>query len=343
MPRPGAAWSLLLAAVALAGGVGSAAAQVQGPCTAYFNGVEAPRIDSLASPLLLTDDDALVFSGVDAAGTRQARLTVLLGPASLGRAESSAPAAGEFLVSLDLAEVAPYGVGLLRVRALTDNCTVEVWLRLGGRTPFTTLIGLTGGGLALAGLTAQISALLARRRWSLPVAAAAGVATGAGGALLGQEFGRLQLSYPSLAGCIALAVVVGLGLALLLRPRRDRPAAEEGPDRPPTATPAAADPRPSPPVPAPGPASTASLQAPPAAAVAPRPAPAAPPAAAGPFWSYVMAEVEVLDLDDYSRVVAVLRPGAWYLAKREAGGWTRVVAADGVEGWVPRQALHREG
>ena len=56
-----------------------------------------------------------------------------------------------------------------------------------------------------------------------------------------------------------------------------------------------------------------------------------------------MAEVEVLHLDDYSRVVATLHPGAWYLAKREVSGWAQVVAADGTEGWVPRQSLHREG
>ena len=134
---------------------------------------------------------------------------------------ASAPVTGgEFLVSLDLADVAPYGVGLLRVRATTDNCTVEAWLRLGGRLPFTTLVGLTGTVLAVAGLAGQIAALIARRRWSVPVAAAAGVATGAGAALLGQEFGRLQLSYLSLGATIALAVVAGLGPALLLRPRR---------------------------------------------------------------------------------------------------------------------------
>jgi len=56
-----------------------------------------------------------------------------------------------------------------------------------------------------------------------------------------------------------------------------------------------------------------------------------------------MTNVEVLHLDDYTRVVAVLHPGTWYLAKREVSGWAQVVAADGSEGWVPRQALHREG
>ncbi|MFH1329532.1 MAG: hypothetical protein ABIJ48_02565, partial [Actinomycetota bacterium] len=246
---------LATAVVAFSGGAAPDAAQVQGPCTAWFNGVEVERIDSLSSPLLLDDQEALVFSGADAAGTQRAAVSVLLGPAGLGRTASSSGTAGrDFLVSLDLADVAPYGVGLLRVRATTDHCTVEAWLRLGGRLPFTTLVGLTGTGLALAGLTGQISALLARKRWSFPVAAAAGVATGAGGALLGQQFGRLQLSYPSLGGAIALAVAAGLGLALLLRPRRGsdkrRPSLGEevapAPAAPPQAREAAPLPAPSP-------------------------------------------------------------------------------------------------
>ena len=333
---------LAAAAVAFSGGAAPAAAQVQGPCTAWFNGVEAERIDSLSSPLLLDDEEALVFSGADAAGTRNAAVSVRLGPAGLGRAvSSSGTAAGDFLVSLDLADVAPYGVGLLRVRATTDNCTVEAWLRLGGRLPFTTLLGLTGSGLALVGLTGQASALLARKRWSLPVAVAAGVATGAGGALLGQQFGRLQFSYPSLGGSIALAVAAGLGLALLLRPRR-------GPDedRPSTSQVAPAPGPPSParqahPLPAPSPAAaTPDREETPAA---PAPVLAARPAAAGPFWCYVLTDVEVLHLDDYSRVVATLHPGTWHLAKREVSGWAHVVATDGSEGWVPRQSLPREG
>lgn len=319
---------LAAAAVAFSGGAAPAAAQVQGPCTAWFNGVEAERIDSLSSPLLLGDEEALVFSGADAAGTQNAAVSVLLGPAGLGRAASSSgTAGGDFLVSLDLADVAPYGVGLLRVRATTDNCTVEAWLRLGGRLPLATLVGLTGTGLALAGLTGQVAALVARKRWSLPVAAAAGVATGAGGALLGQQFGRLQLSYPSLGGVIALAVTAGLGLALLLRPRRRK---DEG--RPSHGEEAA-----------PVPASSPTPAVPALEERAAAPAPAARPAVAGPFWCYVMTDVEVLHLDDYSRVVATLHPGIWYLAKREVSGWAQVVAADGSEGWVPRQALHREG
>ncbi len=342
---PPAVRRLLLAAALLtfSGGAAPAAAQVQGPCTAYFNGVEAGRIDSLASPLLLGDDEALVFSGTDAAGTQNAEVAVLLGPATIGHAASSSGVAGgEFLATLDLADAAPYGVGLLRIRATTDNCIVEAWLRVGGRLAFTTLVGLTGLALAVAGLTGQISAVVARRRWSAPVAAAAGVPTGAGGAMLGQELGRLQFSYLSLGASVALAVAVGLGLALLFRPRRrggdGEASADDAEDEDQRLAPASA-----PRQPQPASAPLAAAPEPQAARPVAAPAVAPRPAAAGPFWCYVMADAEVLHLDDYSRVVSVLRPGTWYLAKREVSGWAQVVAADGTEGWVPRQALHREG
>jgi hypothetical protein len=329
------------AALALSGAAAPAAAQVQGPCTAWLNGVAVERLDSLSSPLLLGDDEALIFSGTDATGTQNAEVAVLVGPATIAHAAtSSGVAGGEFLVSLDLADAAPYGVGLLRVRATTDNCTVEAWLRVGGRLPFTTLVGLTGIGLAVAGLTGQISALIARRRWSPPAAAAAGVATGAGLAMLGQELGRLQLSYLTLGAAVALAVAVGLGLALLLRPHRGGET-EEAPDEDDAGRPPAFVAGPRQPEPAPAPRA-AARQPEPAIPVA-TPATAPRPVAAGPFWCYVMADTEVLHLDDYSRVVAVLQPGTWYLAKREVSGWAQVVGADGTEGWVPRQTLHREG
>lgn len=304
----------------------------EGPCPAWFNGVEAERIDSLSSPLLLGADETLAFSGTDEGTTRRAEVSVLLGPLTLGRAASSqVTAAPEFAASLDLSDVAPYGVGLLRIRATTDNCTVEAWLRVGGRLPFTTLVGVCGAALALAGLTGQAAALIARRSWSSWVAGASGLFTGAGTALLGQQFGRLQISYWSLAACVALAAVVGLGAALLLRRRGAKGRADPARRAEPTA-------------PRPGtvPSGEASLPA-------PAPAPPAPPAGApprpqeaAPYWCYVMTDTAVLHLDDYTRVVATLHPGTWYLAQREVSGWAQVAAAPGVEGWVPRRALHRE-
>lgn len=314
-------------------GTAPAAAAVEGPCAAWFNGVEADRVGSLSSPLLLGATESLAFSGTDDGATHRAEVSVLLGPVTLGRAASSQPtAAREFAASLDLSDVAPYGVGLLRIRATTDNCAVEAWLRVGGRFPLTTLAGIGGVALALAGLTGQAAALIARRRWSPWVAGTSGLFTGAGAALLGQQFGRLQISYWSLAACLALAAAVGLGLALPLRRRGARDQAE------PTGRAGPAGQRP-------GTLPRAETPLPASEAIArPLPAEAPPrPEEGVPYWCYVMADTKVLHLDDHTRAVATLHPGTWYLAKREVSSWAQVEAAAGVEGWVPCRALHREG
>jgi len=316
-----------LAAVACALGVAApATATTEGPCTAFFNGVEAERVGSISSPLLLDAEDTLVFSGSDQNGTRNAEVSVRLGPVTLGRAASSHSIADpEFAASLDLDGVAQRGVGLLQVHATTDNCTVRAWLRVEGRLPFTTRVGLGGSVMALVGLAGQALALIARRRWSPWVAGVSGVFTGAVAALLGQQFGRLQLSYLSLAVCAALAAAIGLGLALLLRRRRE-------PDEEDDFRWAKAAERPveEAPLPTPGPAAAPRLPAPP------------PLEQNLPYWCYVLADTKVLHLDDHTRVVATLHPGTWYLVKREMTGWAHVEAAPGVEGWASRRALHRE-
>ena len=73
------------------------------------------------------------------------------------------------------------------------------------------------------------------------------------------------------------------------------------------------------------------------------PVPPDRPAIEGPAWCYVLAPVDVFDLDDHSKTVGVLRPGSWYLAKRQVGGWVQVAVGEGIEGWVPHGSIHRHG
>lgn len=296
-------------------------ARAQAACPAWFNGVDAGRVGSLSTPLLLASDATLTFTGTDPLTTGRAEVAVLLGPMTLGRAVSAQAAAPEFAASLDLSAVAPYGVGLLRIRGATDHCLVEAWVRVGGRLPFTTLAGIAGTALAAAGLTGLAVAMIARRRWSPWIAAASGLLAGTGGALLGQQLGRLQVSYWSLAACTLPTAAVALGLGLLRRRGRE---GDAGP-APSPAAPGAEEPPPAP-----------GSRWPAATTAAP------PPEAPAPSWCYVLADTRVLHLDDYTQVVATLHPGTWYLAHREAGGWAQVEAAPGLEGWVPARALHRE-
>lgn len=202
------------------GATPGAAAGVDGPCTAFFNGVAVADIDDLTSPLLLQFDDVLVFQGTDDTGTTAASVEVILASITVDSASTDfGPVQNGFSVELELAEMSPYTVGLFRIRGITDNCTADAWVRVTGRFPFTTLAGITAGGLALGGLAGQLTSIATRRRWSPSAAGLSGIATGLGGALLGQQFGRLQLSYVSIGISIAVAALIGVIIALLLRPR----------------------------------------------------------------------------------------------------------------------------
>jgi hypothetical protein len=350
-----------------------ASAGVEGPCEASFNGVEVERIDSLSSPLELTIDDQLTFHGTDSTGTQNVSVELVL--ASLGIDEGTStygPPQNDFSASIDLEGISPYGVGLFRVRGTTDNCTAQAWVRVGGKIAVTTLTGITGLGLTLGGLTGQLAAIAARRRWAWLTAAVAGIATGFGGALLGQQFGRLQLSYVSIAIAVAAAAVAGALLALLFRPRpgpswgdrrrveretrrdereeqrlrkdearqrRDEEQAREaaGREQRDTVRPETKE------TPAAHVADRSPAESSDQDAAAEPTAAGTVSEAGGPYWCYVMSQVEVLDLAQPTRVIAVLQPGNWYLARREAGEWVHVVAGENLEGWAPRTSVHRHG
>jgi len=325
-------------------GITPAHAQVTENCVVAFNGIEAERIDSLNSPLELDTEDTLIFAGTDSTGTRSARVELVIGPITVESNTSTyATPEQEFLVTISLDDVSPYGVGLFRVEGETDGCGAAVWIRVSGRFPFATLTGLTALGLALGGITGQMGAVASRRRWARSAAALGGIATGTGLTLIGQEFGRLQVSYPSLAGVMIAVGGLGFISASLFNPtirdqRRERRVLRPAPIRQPAPAPEpeASEPTPQPAAPTAmheEAANTPIAESP----VEPRPQPAPP---SGPYWCYVMAPTDVFDLTDHTSTVAELTPGNWYLAKRTLGGWAQVVADEGIEGWVAEGAIH---
>jgi len=331
--------SFALICIAALLGIAPAHAQVTDNCVVAFNGIAAERIDSLDSPLELDTEDTLIFAGTDSTGTRSARLELIIGPVTVESNTSTyATPEQEFLATISLDDVSPYGIGLFRVEGETDGCTSAVWVRVSGRFPLATLTGLTALGLALGGITGQMGAVASRRRWARSAAALGGIATGTGLTLIGQEFGRLQVSYPSLAGVMIAAGGLGFITASLFNPTiRDRRRQRRVPRPEPKYEPAPVAPQPTP-QPA---ARTIHDEAPETpiveSPVEPLPQPAPP---SGPFWCYVMAPTDVFDLTEHTSTVAELTPGNWYLAKRTLGGWAHVVADENVEGWVAEGAIH---
>ncbi len=313
-----------------------AAADVDGSCTVTINGIEVGRIDSIQSPLELGDTDVLVFSGTDDLGTQSAKVEIVLASLTIDEGTTTyGSAQNEFFVTMPLGDPSAYAIGLFQVRGTTDNCRVSAWLRVSGRLPLMTLVGLIGAALAVAGLFVQVRALASQPSWFVYGASVGGVATGIGFALLGQQFGRLQLSYPSLGVCVLIACLLGLVLALYIV-LRERPRYTGAPRAPRVAAPVPEPSFESEPVETyePDLSIAEALESETRAAET---QPAAPPRV--PYWGYVMADIDVLHLDDYSTIVATLQPGTWYLIKREIAGWAHVVAAGEIEGWVPAKAL----
>ena len=146
------------------------------------------------------------------------------------------------------------------------------------------------------------------------------VGSGLGAAVLGQQLGWLQLSSVSIAIVVVIGSTLGFLLAGRLPPARRRRNREAG----------ARDDTPAP---------TPERAAAPFAEV-PRNAPDPMPSAA-PYWCYVLADIDVLDLRDHTRVVGHLTPGNWYLAKREVGPWLHVATREDTEGWVARTSVRR--
>jgi hypothetical protein len=316
-----------------------AGATTEGPCSATFNGVATDLIDDLGSPLELDAGATLVFAGSIEGGTTAARVALVAGPVDVDSASTAyATPSNDFSAAIELDGLTPYAVGLYRIRGTADGCTVEAWLRITGRFPLATLAGLTGAGLALAGVAGQLGAIASRRRWTGVGAALAGVLTGSGAAVVAQQFGRLQPSYPALGGCVAAAALVGFGLARTVgtgarerrrRTRRDRAAGAAVSPAPQPVTPAATIP--------------ARVRSQVPVETQPQPGAEPPQPASLPYWGYVLSEVEVFDLADHTRVVGALRPGTWYLIKREVGPWVHIAATPGPEGWAARHAINRQG
>jgi serine/threonine protein kinase len=59
------------------------------------------------------------------------------------------------------------------------------------------------------------------------------------------------------------------------------------------------------------------------------------------FWFYVDEPTPMVSPYDYSSVVAVLKPGQWFLAGEESGEWLYAADDNGAEGWLPVAAARR--
>lgn len=268
-------WVILGALGALV--VPAANAQSSGPCVVTIEGRPVGEVAQWPDAVVVDAGGTVTLRG--RSENRVSFVRVELDFAGLrwrvSPAESNA-AGGDWAALLNVADHASQGVGLYHVVASTDGCLAEGWVKVVGRSPFTTTIGLAATGILGFGLVLQVIGLVrARRGKGLALSIIGGIPTGLGALVLSQQFGLTPVSRGWLSawavGPALLGGLVRAGVAALGRPA---PTSEGG--APEEAPPTRAEPPMPEEMPPPAPVE------PPVMAKPPPPAPAEPPVSARP-------------------------------------------------------------
>lgn len=214
---------LLLAAAGLAlGAMGAAAgpadAQIEGDCTATVAGRDVETATSPSSAIEVAADDVVRVEGVDPNGAPFTVIELRFPPLPAFEVynEEHDAADPSWGGEVNVADYAVYGVGLYQVSGGTDDCRGTAWIKVTGRSPFTTVAGGIGTALAAAGaIGAGISIARAQPGWrSFFHSASRGALLGVGVAILAQQFALTPLTGVALAGWVGAGLSVS-GLANL--------------------------------------------------------------------------------------------------------------------------------
>ncbi|MBI2765820.1 MAG: hypothetical protein HYX53_07910 [Chloroflexi bacterium] len=141
----------------------------------------------------------------------------------------------DWLGTSPASDYAKGGTGLYKVTITsTGGCQAVAWINITGKSPFATYAGAAATVVALAGLAIQAAGLwlLFQRRGWIWLALAAGAATGAGLAVLGQQAGLAALVPKSVVLWVAPPVVIGGAAGFGLRRwRGGRPRGRDDEDK----------------------------------------------------------------------------------------------------------------
>ena len=259
-----AAWSGLVGPLDV-GGVAPIAAQRADECVLAIDGHDARELADADNALRLNVDDIVQIDALSSVPTSTTRIAVDLpvGPSIPVKTLRHQPSQ-RFTDSLRIADLSDIGVGWYHIEVSSGPCHGAFWVRVDGRSPLTTVIGISATLLLVAGAALLLlSVRYGRRQRSLWWGVAAGLIVGIALCILAQQFAIVAFTP------VALALFVGGGAAG--GGGATAAAGTAGGGAPAASAPGAAPPPPSPPAAPPSP--PAQVPSPP---VAP-PAPPAPP------------------------------------------------------------------
>jgi hypothetical protein len=227
---------LLVPAALLLLPAASAAAQ-DGACIAEINGQSLADTGS-RDPIELDVDEQASIRWVNAGEAASTDVTLEFSPFETGTVHSvgNSPEGGAWSGSVDVGEYAQYGIGLYHIAVESPNCRVEGWVKVTGRSPFTTVAGASATAVLLTGLAIQGVGLAkaSRGRGGMSWAVLGAIPTGVGACVLAQQSGETPMTAQSLMGWTGVPMAIGLvsqqGFSLVGRRRREAEAgaAESG-------------------------------------------------------------------------------------------------------------------
>ena len=205
-----------LAAIAVAATPASA---IEGGCTATLDGIDVETAQSPASAIEVDADANAEYAGLDPAGAQFTHLFIDFPPIPGIQVADEETPDQTYGGTVKVKDYATYGVGLYKVRGETANCSGFAWVKVTGKSPFTTAAGLAALALIVVGTLSNARALLKARGGGGagalgPLLRGFGRAApvGLGAMILAQQAGVLPANGVTLVAWIVLA---GSGFGLL--------------------------------------------------------------------------------------------------------------------------------
>jgi CHAT domain len=208
-----AAWSSLLAPLDMTT-PDSTTGRRAGECLLAIDGRDIREFADADNALRLNVDDSVQIDALSSDPTSVTRIAVDLpiGPSIPVRTLRHRPAQ-RFTELLHIADLSDVGVGWYHIEVRSGPCRGEFWVKVYGRSPFTTVIGVGAAVMLAAGVALLIVSMLRahRRRSALWWGAAAGLLVGVALCLLAQQFSVVAFTPTALAVFLGGGAVGGTG------------------------------------------------------------------------------------------------------------------------------------
>jgi hypothetical protein len=223
------------AAVMLLGPVATASAQTVGPCIAIVDGADVNLFSDSGSAHEVDADGSFVMAAQALSGQTIEAINVNLefSPIEISVFDDPNFGGSQWTKRFPVNQYDLYGVGLYRAVATAQlqgggTCSAAMWFEVTGRSPFTTVAGITASVVILAGVALAVRALHGARvgRKGLGSAIAGGALVGGGALVLAQQSGIMPIQGDTVALWVAAP---GLGSAVIqqvvarVSRREDRP------------------------------------------------------------------------------------------------------------------------